>query len=68
MDEPVPATVVESIFRKFPDFRRAYSENGLSVAISIRLARPGERCGNSFTPVTTSMDWSRFPGAQSRYR
>ncbi len=30
MDEPVPAGVVETLSRKFPDFSRAYSESGLA--------------------------------------
>jgi transaldolase len=29
MDSPVPANMVEALLRKFPDFGRAYSENGL---------------------------------------
>ena len=32
IDEPVQAKVVEELNRKFPDFRRAYTEDGLSVA------------------------------------
>jgi transaldolase len=32
IDEPVRAKVVEELIRKFPDFRRAYTENGLSIA------------------------------------
>ena len=30
-DEPVDPAVVEEIYRKFPDFRRAYDEGGLSI-------------------------------------
>ena len=30
--EPVPSTVVEALLAKFPDFRRSYTEGGLSVA------------------------------------
>lgn len=30
-DEPVDPAVVEEIYRKFPDFRRAYDEGGLSL-------------------------------------
>ncbi len=30
--EPVPSVVVEALLSKFPDFRRSYTENGLSVA------------------------------------
>jgi len=29
--EPVPSTVVEALLAKFPDFRRSYTEGGLSV-------------------------------------
>src|SRR5258707_10896453 len=29
MDIPVPAGMVEALLKKFPDFGRAYSENGL---------------------------------------
>ena len=32
IDEPVRARVVEDLERKFPDFHRANTENGLSVA------------------------------------
>jgi transaldolase len=32
IDEPVRAEIVEELIRKFPDFRRAHTENGLSVA------------------------------------
>jgi transaldolase len=32
IDEPVRAKIVEELIRKFPDFRRAHTENGLSVA------------------------------------
>jgi transaldolase len=32
IDQPVPATIVETLSRKFPDFRRAYTEDGLSAA------------------------------------
>jgi transaldolase len=31
MDRPVDPHIIEELSRKFPDFRRAYSENGLSV-------------------------------------
>jgi transaldolase len=31
IDEPVADTVVEELLRKFPDFCRAYSENGLTL-------------------------------------
>jgi transaldolase len=30
MDEPAPLSVVEELLRKFPDFRCAYTEDGLS--------------------------------------
>ena len=30
--EPVPSTVVEALLAKFPDFRRSYTEGGLSLA------------------------------------
>lgn len=30
--EPVPGMIVEALLAKFPDFRRAYTEDGLSVA------------------------------------
>ena len=32
MDDPVDSAIVAEIYRKFPDFRRAYDENGMSVA------------------------------------
>ena len=32
MDDPVDPAVVAELYRKFPDFRRAYDENGMSVA------------------------------------
>jgi len=32
IDEPVAAGVVETLSRKFPDFSRAYTENGLTLA------------------------------------
>jgi transaldolase len=32
IDQPVPAEVVEALSRKFPDFCRAYSEDGLALA------------------------------------
>ena len=31
MDVPVPATIVNDLYRRFEDFRRAYDEHGLSV-------------------------------------
>jgi transaldolase len=31
MDKPVPAGVVESLLKKFPDFGRAYNEGGLNL-------------------------------------
>lgn len=31
IDKPVEAKIVEELLRKFPDFRRAYSEGGLSI-------------------------------------
>ena len=31
MDQPVQAHVVEEVSRKFPDFRRASTESGLSI-------------------------------------
>ncbi len=31
MDKPVPAKMVEELSTKFPDFRRAYTEDGLSL-------------------------------------
>jgi transaldolase len=31
MDNPVPANIVELLLRKFPDFGRAYNENGLAL-------------------------------------
>jgi len=31
MDAPVPANVIETLLRKFPDFERAYNENRLAV-------------------------------------
>ena len=31
MDKPVPAGVVEMLLKKFPDFERAYSANGLAL-------------------------------------
>lgn len=31
IDDPVDPAVVAELYRKFPDFRRAYDENGLSV-------------------------------------
>jgi transaldolase len=31
MDEPVPAEIVDTLYTKFPDFRRAYDEDGLSL-------------------------------------
>jgi transaldolase len=32
MDEPVPATMVNELSRKFPDFCRSYTEGGLTLA------------------------------------
>ena len=32
IDDPIPAGVVDALSRKFPDFRRAYTENGLALA------------------------------------
>ena len=32
IDQPVEPPIVEELFRKFPDFRRAYTEGGLSIA------------------------------------
>ena len=32
IDKPVTAEIVEELGRKFVDFRRAYSENGISIA------------------------------------
>src|SRR5207245_2094238 len=32
IDEPVPERVVEELFRRFQDFGRAYTENGLTLA------------------------------------
>src|SRR3954471_13260764 len=31
MDEPVPEAIVDELYRRFPDFRRAYDTDGLSV-------------------------------------
>jgi transaldolase len=31
MDEPVPEPVVDELYRLFPDFRRAYDEDGMTV-------------------------------------
>jgi len=31
IDDPVRAEIVDELFRKFADFRRAYAENGLSI-------------------------------------
>jgi transaldolase len=31
IDKPVDPKIVEELLRKFPDFRRAYEEDGLSV-------------------------------------
>jgi transaldolase len=30
MDKPVDAKIVDTLLKKFPDFERAYTENGLS--------------------------------------
>jgi transaldolase len=30
MDEPVPETIVDELYRRFPDFRRAYDVDGMS--------------------------------------
>ena len=32
IDEPVPPTMVEELSKKFADFRRAYTEDGLAIA------------------------------------
>src|SRR5215470_2100586 len=32
IDQPVQPPIVEELYRKFPDFRRAYTEEGLSIA------------------------------------
>ena len=32
MDEPVPEQIVDELYRRFPDFRRAYDVDGMSVA------------------------------------
>ncbi len=32
IDEPVPAAIIDTLSRKFPDFRRSYNEDGLAVA------------------------------------
>ena len=32
MDDPVDPAIVDELYRKFPEFRRAYDENGMSVA------------------------------------
>jgi transaldolase len=31
MDVPVPAEILDTLYSRFPDFRRAYDENGLSL-------------------------------------
>src|SRR5882724_8721567 len=40
IDEPVQAKMVDELERKVPDFRRAYTERGLSVAEFDSLVRP----------------------------
>jgi transaldolase len=30
-DEPVPEEIVDELYRRFPDFRRAYDEDGMTV-------------------------------------
>ena len=30
MDKPVPAAIVDELYRRFPDFRRAYDVDGMS--------------------------------------
>ena len=31
IDTPVDPTIVDTLLKKFPDFKRAYTENGLSL-------------------------------------
>jgi transaldolase len=31
MDDPVDPAIVDELYRKFPEFRRAYDEDGLSI-------------------------------------
>jgi transaldolase len=31
-DQPVPAEIVDTLYKKFPDFRRGYDEDGLAVS------------------------------------
>jgi len=42
IDKPVDAKIVDTLLKKFPDFERAYTEDGLSMGNSIPMAPRGE--------------------------
>ena len=39
--------IVDDLYRRFPDFRRAYDENGLPSTSSMRSRRRAGRCAVS---------------------
>jgi len=55
IDKPVAAEIVEELGRKFADFRRAYSENGISVA-EFDLFVPTRRTLRQFIAACHDLD------------
>jgi len=52
IDQPVDAKLVSELLAKFPDFRRAYNEDGLSVEESTRSAPLCARSASSSPPAS----------------
>jgi transaldolase len=56
MDDPVQAQVVAALHDKFADFRRAYDEDGLSVAEFLSFG-PTRRTLRQFLSATAELEW-----------
>jgi transaldolase len=56
MDDPVQAQVVAALHDKFADFRRAYDEEGLSVAEFLSFG-PTRRTLRQFLSATAELEW-----------
>ncbi len=54
IDTPVDPKIVDELMKRFPDFRRAYNENGLTLGrIRHVRRRAGARCGSSRPPAVS---------------
>jgi transaldolase len=56
MDDPVDPQVVATLYDKLADFRRAYDENGLSVAEFLSFG-PSRRTLRQFLSATDELEW-----------